>query len=120
MMTRKGDRIPLTIADWDQTEGSATIVFMKGEMTMVLAMVKAGDYLNVFVGPPGLPAEGVDIRVINLLVLPALSLGRSLISNSASSASATFLTVDKDGSELPLSSLAILSCFVFNSRANSS
>jgi NAD(P)H-flavin reductase len=54
----KGERIPLTIADWDEGEGSVTIVFMEvGTTTARLALLKAGDAIADFVGPLGVPAE---------------------------------------------------------------
>jgi len=54
----KGERIPLTIADWDREEGSITIVFMEvGVTTRKLAQLKAGDFLDNFVGPLGLPSH---------------------------------------------------------------
>lgn len=54
----KGERIPLTIADWDEKEGSVTIVFMEvGTTTSRLATLKAGDSLLNFVGPLGQPTH---------------------------------------------------------------
>ena len=54
----RGERIPLTIADWDRDEGSVTIVFMEvGKTTRKLATLKAGDPLANFAGPLGLPTE---------------------------------------------------------------
>jgi ferredoxin--NADP+ reductase len=54
----KGERIPLTIADWDRDEGSITIVFMEvGTTTARLAQLKAGDAIADFVGPLGLPTQ---------------------------------------------------------------
>ncbi len=54
----KGERIPLTIADWDEKEGSVTIVFMEvGSTTSHLATLKAGDSLLNFVGPLGQPTH---------------------------------------------------------------
>ncbi|MBI4181308.1 MAG: sulfide/dihydroorotate dehydrogenase-like FAD/NAD-binding protein [Chloroflexi bacterium] len=54
----KGERIPLTIADWKQEEGSITIVFMEvGTTTHRLALLQAGDSLLNFVGPLGLPTH---------------------------------------------------------------
>ena len=54
----KGERIPLTIADWDKGEGSVTIVFMEvGTTTRKLAMLNAGDSILNFVGPLGCPTE---------------------------------------------------------------
>jgi len=54
----KGERIPLTIADWDKEEGSVTIVFMEaGTTTRRLALLEAGDSITNLVGPLGLPAH---------------------------------------------------------------
>ncbi len=54
----KGERIPLTIADWDRDEGNVTIVFMEvGTTTHQLALLKAGDYITNFIGPLGLPTH---------------------------------------------------------------
>lgn len=53
-----GERIPLTIADWDTEEGTVTIVFMEvGKTTYKLATLKAGDAIANFVGPLGLPTH---------------------------------------------------------------
>ena len=54
----KGERIPVTVADWDEKEGSVTIVFMEvGTTTRRLATLKAGDSIADFVGPLGLPTH---------------------------------------------------------------
>jgi ferredoxin--NADP+ reductase len=54
----KGERIPLTIADYDQREGTVTIVFMEvGATTARLAQLGAGDAVADFVGPLGVPTE---------------------------------------------------------------
>jgi len=54
----RGERIPLTIADWDREEGIVTIIFLEvGATTHKLAQLKAGDSVVNFVGPLGLPAE---------------------------------------------------------------
>jgi len=54
----KGERIPLTIADWDEEEGSVTIVFMEvGTTTHRLALLEAGDFITDFIGPLGLPTH---------------------------------------------------------------
>lgn len=54
----KGERIPLTIADWDRAEGSITVVFNEvGKTTGKLAALKEGDSITNFVGPLGLPAH---------------------------------------------------------------
>jgi len=54
----RGERIPLTIADWDREEGSVTIVFMEvGTTTHRLALLEAGDSIADFIGPLGLPTH---------------------------------------------------------------
>jgi ferredoxin--NADP+ reductase len=54
----KGERIPLTIADWDRGDGTMTIVFMEvGTTTARLAQLGAGDSIADFVGPLGLPTH---------------------------------------------------------------
>jgi ferredoxin--NADP+ reductase len=54
----KGERIPLTIADWDKDKGTVTIVFMEvGATTARLALLREGDAIADFVGPLGVPAE---------------------------------------------------------------
>ena len=54
----RGERIPLTIADWDKKEGSVTIVVMEaGTTTCRLAQLKSGDSIADFVGPLGLPTH---------------------------------------------------------------
>jgi len=54
----KGERIPLTIADWNAKEGSVTVVFMEvGTTTRSLATLGTGDSIADFVGPLGLPTH---------------------------------------------------------------
>ncbi len=54
----KGERIPLTIADFDREAGKILIVFQViGASTMQLAAMEAGDSLLDFVGPLGQPSE---------------------------------------------------------------
>jgi ferredoxin/flavodoxin---NADP+ reductase len=54
----KGERIPLTLADWDGKKGSVTVVFMEvGATTFRLALLKAGDSIADFVGPLGVPTH---------------------------------------------------------------
>jgi ferredoxin--NADP+ reductase len=58
MPDERGERIPLTLADWDADAGTVTTVFMAvGTSTQKLALKQAGDELPVFVGPMGKPAE---------------------------------------------------------------
>lgn len=54
----QGERIPLTICDYDRTEGTITIVFqIVGASTEKFAKLKAGDAFRDFVGPLGKPSE---------------------------------------------------------------
>jgi len=58
MVDEKGERIPLTIADWDAKEGSITVVFNEvGRTTHKLASVQVGDCVLSFTGPLGLAAH---------------------------------------------------------------
>ena len=53
-----GERIPLTLADWNKEEGSVTVVFMEvGLTTSKLAQLQAGDAITDFAGPLGLPTH---------------------------------------------------------------
>jgi ferredoxin--NADP+ reductase len=54
----KGERIPLTIADYDRKEGTVTVIFMEiGKTTKQLGMLTVGDSLLNFAGPLGQPSE---------------------------------------------------------------
>jgi len=54
----KGERIPLTIADWNREKGTVTVVVMEvGKTTRKLATVKQGEYITSFAGPLGLPTH---------------------------------------------------------------
>ncbi len=54
----KGERIPLTIADFNREEGWIQIVFQTvGKSTTKLAQMSEGDELYSFVGPLGKPTE---------------------------------------------------------------
>ncbi|TET76470.1 MAG: sulfide/dihydroorotate dehydrogenase-like FAD/NAD-binding protein, partial [Dehalococcoidia bacterium] len=54
----KGERIPLTIADWNREKGTVTVVFMEvGKTTRKLATLKAGESVATFAGPLGLPTH---------------------------------------------------------------
>ncbi len=54
----QGERIPLTIADYDRGKGTITIIFMEvGKTTIQLGKMKKGDALLNFAGPLGEPSE---------------------------------------------------------------
>jgi ferredoxin--NADP+ reductase len=53
-----GERIPLTIADYDSKAGTITIIFQEvGKSTMQLGQMEPGDELSSFAGPLGHPTE---------------------------------------------------------------
>lgn len=57
-MDEEGERIPLTICDYDREKGTITIVFQSiGAGTTMMANLKAGDSFHDFVGPLGCPSE---------------------------------------------------------------
>ena len=57
-MDEKGERIPLTICDYNREEGVVTIVFQSlGASTDKMAELKAGDYYRDVTGPLGCPSE---------------------------------------------------------------
>ena len=57
-MDEVGERIPLTICDYDAEKGTVTIVLQPaGASTTRMAQLKAGDYFEDFVGPLGQPSE---------------------------------------------------------------
>lgn len=80
----KGERIPLTIADWDTDEGSVTIVFMQvGTTTRKLAQLKTGDSIANFVGPLGLPTHTEKFGTVvcvagGFAVAPIVPIARAL------------------------------------------
>ena len=57
-LDEEGERIPLTICDYDRENGTITIVFQPiGASTRKFALLKAGDSFEDFVGPLGQPSE---------------------------------------------------------------
>lgn len=60
-MDDKGERIPLTICDYDREAGTITIVFQEvGASTAKMADLKEGDSFRDFVGPLGCASEFVN------------------------------------------------------------
>lgn len=56
-----GERIPLTICDYDRERGTVTIVFQPvGYSTKKMAQLKTGEFFQDFVGPLGRPSEFVS------------------------------------------------------------
>ena len=60
-MDEKGERIPLTICDYDRESGTITIVVQEvGASTTKMGNLKEGDYFRDFTGPLGCPSEFVN------------------------------------------------------------
>ena len=60
-----GERIPLTIADYDREKGTVTIIFqVVGGSTMELNALNAGDCIPDFVGPLGKASELENIKKV--------------------------------------------------------
>ena len=53
-----GERIPLSVADWDREAGTVTVIFMQvGASTAKMARLKPGDSIPTFAGPLGQETE---------------------------------------------------------------
>lgn len=60
-----GERVPLTIADYDREKGTVTIMFQPaGKSTQMLNLMEPGDYLADFVGPLGKPTEMEGLKKV--------------------------------------------------------
>ena len=60
-----GERIPLTIADYDRENGTVTIIFqIVGATTEELSALNEGEYIHDFVGPLGKPTETEGIKKV--------------------------------------------------------
>ena len=58
-----GERVPLTIADYDREKGTVTIMFQPvGVSTKMLAALNEGDSIQDFAGPLGKPSETAGFR----------------------------------------------------------
>lgn len=66
-MDEEGERIPLTICDYNREKGTITIVFqVVGASTLRMTSLKAGDYFQDFVGPLGRPSDLTEESVEEL------------------------------------------------------
>lgn len=65
MVEEKGERIPLTIADWDKEKGTITLIVMVvGTTTAKLTKLTVGDHLYALVGPMGHPSIIKDYHTV--------------------------------------------------------
>lgn len=57
-LAEPSERIPLTVADWDVTKGSLTLIFQEvGKSTIELGKLRQGDSIQDLIGPLGKPSE---------------------------------------------------------------
>jgi ferredoxin--NADP+ reductase len=57
-----GERIPLSVADWNREAGTVTVVFLEvGVSTGILAGLKAGDSIPTLAGPLGKPTAIANV-----------------------------------------------------------
>ena len=60
-----GERIPLTIADYDREKGTITIIFqIVGGSTIQLNYLEEGEYIHDFVGPLGVPTHTEGLKKV--------------------------------------------------------
>ena len=60
-----GERIPLTIADYDREKGTITIIFqIVGGSTIHLNSLDEGEYIHDFVGPLGVPTHTEGLKKV--------------------------------------------------------
>ena len=76
-LDEKGERIPLTICDYDREAGIVTIVFQEvGASTIKMAKLQTGDYLEDFVGPLGCASDLVYEDIEELKKLHSIELDK--------------------------------------------
>jgi sulfide dehydrogenase (flavoprotein) subunit SudB (EC 1.97.-.-) len=79
-----GERIPLTIADYDREAGTITLIFQEvGKSTMHLGTLKVGDALATLAGPLGHPTEIANYGTVVCVgggvgIAPIFPIARSL------------------------------------------
>ena len=62
---KDGERIPLTVADYDREKGTVTIIFqIVGATTNQLNTFNEGDYIQDFVGPLGTPTKTEGLKKV--------------------------------------------------------
>ncbi len=63
MVHEKGERVPFTIADYNESAGTVTVIFqIVGATTMKLAELNEGDSICEMAGPLGKPTEFGEVR----------------------------------------------------------
>lgn len=87
----EGERIPLTIADFDRDQGLITIIFQEvGRSTKDLGRLATGDFILDFVGPLGKASEIEDFGITVCIgggvgIAPVYPITRALHAKSVTS-----------------------------------
>lgn len=64
-VNEEGERIPLTIADYDRSQGTITIIYqIVGKTTMILDQLEEGEGIQDFVGPLGKPSHVEGLKKV--------------------------------------------------------
>lgn len=67
-VNENGERIPLTIADYNREEGTVTIIFqIVGATTMELDLLQEGDFIHDFVGPLGNETKTEGLKKVAII-----------------------------------------------------
>lgn len=67
-VNESGERIPLTIADYDRTLGTVSIIFqIVGQSTKALGLKEEGDFIIDFVGPLGVPTHTEGLKKVAIV-----------------------------------------------------
>lgn len=76
-VTEDGERIPLTISDFDSKKGTVTVIFQEiGKTTKMLGQLEEGDEILDFVGPLG---KSTELEGLNRVLVVGGGLGTALI-----------------------------------------
>jgi len=67
-VSEDGERIPLTIADYNRENGTVTIIFqIVGATTEQMNQLQEGDFLQDFVGPLGVPSKLDNLKKVAVI-----------------------------------------------------
>lgn len=108
MVDDKGERIPLTMADWNPEKGTVTIIELEaGKTTKQLGMLEVGDKLRSIVGPLGMETElenhgtvvciggGIGIALMYPVVRALKQAGNKIVSIMGSRTAKTMILEDE-------------------------
>ena len=98
-----GERIPLTIADFDRENGTVTIIYqIVGGTTKALDAKKEGEYICDFVGPLGKATETDGIKRLPLSAAVLAVRSRSPLQRSSTSSARRFIRLSASVTRISL------------------